>query len=455
MPAHVRRPSRPTAPPEIGTVPGLSPASATPGAAVRPGAPAVREERGRVPDSVLPAWPLLGMVWGYPIFWVLGMAQFAPSLLGLVMVLLLIRHRGLRTPSGWWAWAALLLWMLGSTVMLESATDLVGWAMRFSVVLNAGICALYFANARETVSTDAVLRGLGFLWGATVLIGAVALLFPDARLSTPMGAVMPSGLMSNDLVRDYVRPRLTETQQPWGAPTAYVRPSAPYVYANSWGLAYTLLTPLAIARVLRTRSRTVWALYAVLGLVSVVPAVASSNRGMLIGLGVAAGYVWVRTVLAGRWASAAWGALAVLLAGTALIASGALGGILGRQEYSDSTGGRGALYQSTLEWAQRSPLFGYGTTRMEPSVGVSMGTQGYVWTMLFCYGFVGLALFLVFLWGQTLRGLSAATAPDWWIHAVLVASCVVCVFYSFDTVQLMVLFLAAAMLSRARSEARP
>ena len=67
--------------------------------------------------------------------------------------------------------------------------------------------------------------------------------------------------MQNPLVRDYMLPPLAEVQRPWGAPEAYIRPSAPFPYANSWGLAYTLLTPVMLACLLRLRS--IWVAYCV------------------------------------------------------------------------------------------------------------------------------------------------------------------------------------------------
>lgn len=425
-------------------------------AAVRPAAEAsAARPRPAAGGRALPAWPLLGLIWGYPVLWALGLSQFAPTVLCLLMLALLLLRGHLRVLPGLWAWGALLLWMLGSTAMLGSATDLIGWGMRFTVVLNAGICALYYANARETLGPDAVLRALSGLWAACVLLGCLGLAFPEARLSTPMGAIMPGGLMSNDLVHDYVAPRLTETQQPWGAPAPYIRPSAPFVYANSWGLAYALLTPVVVARLLRGARLRVVLWYAGLGALSVIPALASSNRGMFLGLGLCVLTVWIRAGLRGRWAAVAAGGLGLLAAGIALFASGAAGSVLARQEYSDSTGGRSALYRATWERSLESPLLGHGTTQMEPSVGVSLGTQGYLWTLLFCYGFVAAALFLWFLLGAVLRWARPVGTSGLWLHAVLVSCCLMFVFYSFDTMQMITLLLLTALLGRARLDGDP
>ena len=56
---------------------------------------------------------------------------------------------------------------------------------------------------------------------------------------------------------------------------------------------------------------------------------------------------------------------------------------------------RSTVLPGMRPWSPR--IIGYGTPRMEPSIGVSMGTQGYLWTLMFCFGFVGLALFALFM----------------------------------------------------------
>ena len=84
-----------------------------------------------------------------------------------------------------------------------------------------------------------------------IVLGYGGVLFPSSVCVPPMSFIMPSGFMQNPLVRDYMLPPLAEVQRPWVHPEAYIRPSAPFPYANSWGLAYTLLTPVMLACLLR------------------------------------------------------------------------------------------------------------------------------------------------------------------------------------------------------------
>ena len=176
---------------------------------------------------------------------------------------------------------------------------------------------------------------------------------------------------------------------------------------------------------------------------STVPAIATSNRGMFIGLGISAAYVLLRQFLAANWRAVGTGVAAITAVVVALFASGTVDNILGRQDYSDSTGGRAALYRATWKATLESPIIGYGTPRMEPSIGVSMGTQGYLWTLMFCFGFVGLALFALFMVCTVAGGARVKTTSGYWLHSVPVACCVVFIFYSFDIAQMTILMLAS------------
>ena len=136
--------------------------------------------------------------------------------------------------------------------------------------------------------------------------------------------------------------------------------------------------------------------------------------------------------------------------GAWLVASGAVERILGRQEYSDSTGTRSDLYRDTFLATLKAPLLGYGAPVYDETVGIEMGTQGYVWTLMFCYGLVGLGLFMAYLHGTTLATLRARTTTGILVHAVPVAACVFFTFYGLDAVQFILISLSLAVLLRSR-----
>lgn len=352
-------------------------------------------------------------------------------------------------PGSLWVWGVFCVWVIVAALALTRSTDIIGWGLRFINILSAGIYALYYYNARSSISINRLLSGLATLWVTLIVLGYGGVFFPEFRLHTPMSFIMPAGFMQNPLVRDYMLPPLAEVQHPWGAPKAYIRPSAPFPYTNSWGLAYTLLTPVMLACLLRLRS--IWLRIALLiGMaLSTVPAIATSNRGMFIGLGISAAYVLLRQFLAAHWRAVGMGVAAIVAMVVTLFASGTVDNILGRQDYSDSTGGRAALYRATWKATLESPIIGYGAPRMEPSIGVSMGTQGYLWTLMFCFGFVGLALFVLFMACTVASGARVKTTSGYWLHSVPVTCCVVFIFYSFDIAQLTILMLASMVCIRS------
>ena len=132
-----------------------------------------------------------------------------------------------------------------------------------------------------------------------------------------------------------------------------------------------------LAYLLRLRNRWAQVGLVVALLLSTVPAVKTSNRGMFIGLGIVVAYVLLRQLFARNWRAVAFGVGVAAVGVIGLFATGTVAEILGRQNYSDSTGGRAALYKSTWEATLQSPIVGYGTPRMEPSVGAPRATCGH------------------------------------------------------------------------------
>lgn len=133
-----------------------------------------------------------------------------------------------RVPGSLWVWGAFCVWVVVAALALTRSTDMIGWGLRFVNILSAGIYALYYYNARSSISLNRLLGGLATLWVTLIVLGYGGVLFPEFRLRTPMSFIMPSGFMQNPLVRDYMLPPLAEVQRPWGAPEAYIRPSAPF-----------------------------------------------------------------------------------------------------------------------------------------------------------------------------------------------------------------------------------
>lgn len=401
--------------------------------------------------DALPAWPVLALLWGFPVFWLLGATVIAGVALTVVMISYLAHHRAVRLVPGVYAFTAFVVWVVPCAVMIDSTERLLGYAYRFSILLIVGTAFVYTISAGVRLTRRQIVDGLAFVWLFTIAGGLLGLVFPEARLTTPVGLLLPDGLTSNEYVRDLFFPPLAEVQHPFGSPVDFVRPSAPFPYANSWGVAIVLLTPVAVACFLQARSRLV-RVVVVIGLVAMIaPALATSNRGMFAGLVLAAVYVVVRLAIRDRAAPVLAIATLGVIGAAVLVGNGLLQQIATRQQYGDSSGTRWALYQETFERTLRSPLLGYGAPRPSASEPlISAGTQGYVWMLMFSFGFVGLALFLTFLWGTTLRTWQAPGDIDLVLHSVLVVASVIIAIYGLDVMQLLSIMLVAAVLLRRR-----
>ncbi len=398
----------------------------------------------------LPAWPVLTLLWGFPVFWALGATVIAGVLLTVVMLSFLAHSRSVRFVPGVYAFTAFVVWVIPCAVMIDSAARMLGLVYRFSILAIVGTAFVYTLSAGAALSRRRIVNGLTFVWFVAVAGGLLGLAFPEVRLSTPVGLLLPESLTSNAYVHDLFFPPFAEIQHPWGSPQTFVRPSAPFPYANSWGVAIVLLTPVAVACFMMTKSRFL-RVGIVGGLAAMVgPAMATGNRGMFAGLILAAVYVVVR--LAARDRAAPVLAIAVLgvVGAAVLVGNGLLGQIATRQHYGDSSGTRFSLYEETFKRTLQSPLLGYGAPRPSPAHEISLGTQGYVWMLMFSFGFVGLALFLTFLWGTTLRTIRAPGDVDLVLHSVLVVASAIIVVYGLDIMQFLTIMLVAAMLLRRR-----
>lgn len=396
----------------------------------------------------LPRWPLFLLLVGFPVWWALGATPVAPMFLAAVMAVQLFTARRITIVPGIIPWFFFLLWVLAAAININGAGDLIGFVLRAGELLAVGVFMLYVSNARISLPKQRVVNYLVIMWGAVVLLGFLALLMPEVRLRTPVGALIPESIASNELVRNLVSPQLAEVQHPWGAPEPFIRPSAPFPYANSWGVAFVVLTPVVLSRISTLRRRWTKLLLLALLALSFIPAVATSNRGMFVGLAVAAGYALIRFLGQGRWRLAGLLGGGALAAGTVLVASGAVGGILARQDYSDSTGGRLALYRRTWELSLQAPLLGHGSPRLDPTIGISLGTQGYVWMLMFSYGFIGLALFAYFMANGIFRTWRVSNTADIWLHSTLIAGLAMTPFYSLSVIQMSSLGIVLALLLR-------
>ncbi|MCY7287311.1 MAG: hypothetical protein LH624_03430 [Cryobacterium sp.] len=409
--------------------------------------------QGRMASRELPRWPLTAMFVLFPLWWVLGPGEVVWIPLAGIMLLFLRRHGKIQAPRGFGIWLLFLLWMGCSVIGIDSDGRLLGFLYRALLYLTVTVAFLYVYNARTTLTARYVLGVLTIFWLIVVAGGYLGVLWPLFSIQTPLGAVLPTWLTSNELVQEMVVRRATQYNPDSWNPLD-PRPSAPFLYTNGWGNAYSVLLPLVIAYlVLVRREGRFWWLLPMIPL-SFVPAFLTLNRGMFLGLGVALAYILMRSVVRGNvrailalavLAAVAAGAWATLPAGERLSE---------RVEVSSSTEDRADLYVEAIDRTLEQPIFGYGAPRPSETPGApSVGTQGQFWMVMFSHGIPAVALFMGWLGWAYVRSIRERDPVGLACNTVLLLTLVESLYYGTMATGLMVAMLAAAVALRPGDEA--
>jgi O-antigen ligase len=398
---------------------------------------------------------LLALLWGYPLWWLLGINAFLWAVVAVPAGLFLLdRRRPTMAPRGFGLWLLFLGWVVLSAVRLPDLERGAAAVFRGASYVAAAVLLLLVMNATSSqLSTRTLVHAMTALWAWATGLAVVALFIPTWSMVSPTEMLLPDGLVDSPFVRTLVHPSLA-TIDPL---LETARPRPLFSYTNNWGSAVALLTPVAVYAMLTARTRHGKALLGLALVVSLVPITASLNRGLWISL--TAGVLYVVGRLAMRRRAAPLGAvltLAALLA--AALVTTPLGDLVTQRLDSPNTTTRETLYAASLEAATRSPIIGYGapvsSEGLVDSNDVSIGTHGQFWTVLVSQGFPGAALFVGFL---ALMGWRTRHVSDQllWLHAVVVVLLVQLPYYDPLPAGLVVTFLCAALCLRLAVQARP
>jgi hypothetical protein len=443
----------------------------------RSAGPAHARGGGPAKPTLLPAWPIAGLLAFYPLWWALGLGVLIFPIMALPMVVLLLRRRAagraiLLPPGfGWWvlflAAAVISIAAVGAdppgTVAEHADARLVGVLYKLGMYLALTVLLVYAGNLTEQeLSRRRLVRLLGWLFVVTVAGGLLGMVAGKFQFTSPVEWLLPSGVRHKGFVQSLVHPYAAQIMDIVGGEKP--RPAAPWGYTNTWGNNFCLLAGWLMVAAWAT-GRASRKLLAVLCLgISVVPAVTSLNRGLWIGLALLIGYVAVRYVLLGKlWIMAvvlaASGALVV-----ALIAS-PLGDVVNaRLDNGKSNGVRSFLIERAWDGFTDSPMIGYGGTRntiggrQSITVGESAGCErcgnftvggnGQLWQLMYSHGAAGtlgyLGFFAYGLWrfrrDRTPIGLAGSAA--------IVTSFSAMLWYNALVTPLAFMFLAYALLWR-------
>ncbi|WP_344889058.1 hypothetical protein [Actinomadura meridiana] len=428
-----------------------------------------------------PGWPLSVAFLGFPIWWILGLANVVLLVMTVPMAATLWRRRGtLVAPSGFAAWLFFLVWVVLGLLTLWADAPLaepgggfsrllvygwrLAWYVSFTVVL------LYIGNLSERdLPSSRIARLLGYMFIVTTAGGLIGSFFPSIQLTSPVEMMLPHGLAGNSFVRDIVHPKVADIESILGFEQS--RPMAPFAYANTWGAAYAFFLPyFLLTWVVRARTRRRIFGFVVLA-ASLWPVVYSLNRGLWGALGAIGLFGVVKLLQVGGPRVLAWTA-GIAAAGAIVVALSPLPGLVqDRLDNPHSNNRRTLLAEETTRSAlSGSPIVGFGSTRnVQGDLGSvaggdkigckacgspPLGTQGHLWLLLFANGLVGTIAFCVFFAVRFFRHWRDRGDYSLAGCAVLIACTLFLITYDMVEVPLYTVMIAVALMWRSVREAR-
>ncbi len=453
-----------------------------PGRRVRPAPPPVTSPAPPPRKWLnLPAgWPLFALFAGYPVWWLLGLGQFACFVFAVPMVHHLLKRSRIEVSKGVGVWLLFLVWVTGGVLLLQVAapgtvdfdsyTRYITFFFRLLWYVCAFVVLLYVANTRDTISNSRLARAFGAMFIVVVAGGWLGMLLPGLDFKSAIEYVLPSSLANNGFLNALIHPRAAQVQAFLGY--EHARPSAPFAYTNIWGLNFAAFLPFFVLSWIRPKVRWRRSVGFTILALSIVPVIGSLNRGLWLALIVTTVFIAVRYAVMGQVRMlAAVGA--VIVAVTATILLSPLSTLISdRQAHQHSNEGRENLGSLTIDSVTSgSPLLGFGTTRdvlgnfnsiataaTATCPGCSppaLGTQGQFWLVLFSQGFVGVALYFGFFIGQLIRHVKRRSAYAVAGSAVLVTHLVTTPVYSAPGPALLAIMGGVGLMWRASFDAQP
>jgi hypothetical protein len=365
-----------------------------------------------------PAWPLVALLVGWPLWWALGLVSYIFVLLAIPMAYRMYlwkqRYgRAIRKPPGFGLWLLFLLVMFFGITMLHEDAPLTlpggvfshmvaSWGLRAVAYVAATIILLYAGNLTETEMPRKRLAWLlGLVAIYAVVFGLAAVADPGFHFTSPLAKLVPNSIQQADVsISTALHPALTQKQTFGGVG----RPAAPFAYSNGWGNNLAITLPWLIVGWWIFGTRRQRQICGAILAISIVPIVFSFDRGLWVGLVLAAGYMAVR--LSSKNPKLLVGFVGGVLVVAVIIALSPLMGLItARINKGSSNAGRTNQAVVALEGAKTSPILGYGDTRREqggsnsiavgksancPSCGNnSVGSHGQLWLLIFANGPMG------------------------------------------------------------------
>jgi len=361
-----------------------------------------------------PIWPLAFIFAGYPVWWALGLIQPAILIACAAMSFLMLRSRPTLVPPGFKLWMLFLVWAaLGVLVVQVNAPQAVAgakptryltWGVRCLWYFEATTVLLYVASIKKRISSGRIIRAFGAMFVSIVIGGLIGVVQPTLEFKSLVEYALPHGLAQDPFVSSMIHPVFAQRLEYLN--DVQYRPSAPYPYANDWGINYACFLPLFVIGWCYKAARRRYVLGIVVLAVSVVPVVYSMNRGLWAAIIVMVMFAVFKKIRSGNFRLAMIFAICAVVVGLVIALSPLGAALLGRFSGHNSNDGRTALSVTAVESvASGSPIIGFGTTRdyqgsfysiAGGSAPPDIGTQGFLWSFIFGHGLVGAVLGMAF-----------------------------------------------------------
>jgi hypothetical protein len=386
----------------------------------------------RPPRRLLkPGWPLTALYLWFPLWWVVGLSHFIFLIMAIVMAAELMRRRPVYVPTSWGLWLMFLivvcvggglLWVNPpGTIPTAGLGKLEPYGYRLVWYFAITIVAMYVLNvAEKDLPNEKISRLLGWMFVYTMFGGIMGLVVPNLDFPSLAELVLP--ISKTSFLYNLIHPSVVSASDFLGY--SQPRPTAPFAYANAWGNNLGLFMPFFVATWLAKGAGWRRPVGALLLAIALIPIAYSLNRGLWIGL--------IAALLLVSAKMAAMGKTRVLYATIGLLAVGAVVFVSSplydtvtlRVETPQSNDRRATVASEVIsKTAELSPFLGYGDTRAvtgsfssiaggetpdcHQCAAPPLGTQGFMWRLIFTTGLIGTVLFLGFMAAQFFRFIGA------------------------------------------------
>ena len=408
----------------------------------------------------------------FPLWWLLGVSHFIFIVLAVPMAVELARRRPIYVPRGFGLWLLFLVWVAAGifvlwasapgTVQEASLARVIPFTYRALWYAAITVVMLYVVNLSEReLPSRRIVALLAWMFTISVVGGVAGLLIPQVSFPSLLELFVNVG--DQGFLYSLLHPSLSADSEFLG----YVqpRPTAPFAFANAWGNNVGMYLPFFVLAWITSKPGWRRRAAPLVLAIAVIPIAYSLNRGLWAGLALAVLLVAVRLAISGRIVPLASIVVAGLLAAGAFVLSPLYDTVSLRIETPHSNDRRATVAEQVIgtTW-EASPLLGYGSTRTVQGSFASiaggetadcrqcaappLGTQGFLWRLIFTTGLVGTVLYLAFVSVQLAQHVLAPDPLSITCCLVIVLSLVFAVVYDSLESPLYTLMIAIGLLNR-------